>query len=160
MPSQSGAFVGDSPSPSQPGPAQGAGPTPRQTQRGCFYGTIPCSAGCWSHSGLATVSSLRQPILASLLPQNRRRNPFLRGLAALQTPCAPEAHRRVFFKSIARVHHTAPVPLCIWAAAGIFLWTFCLKRRLAEFIGSYTPPESRLLQLPKTNCLLVFSAQE
>ena len=119
--------MGDSSSPREPSPAQRAGPTPRQTQGGYFNGTIPASAGCWSHSGLATVSSLGQPILASLLPKNGRRNQFLRGPAGVQTPCAPEAHRRVCFKHYARVHHTAPVPLCTCAAAGIFYGRFAQK---------------------------------
>ena len=63
--------------------------------RGVFHGTIPASAGLWSHSVLTTVSSLGQPILASLLPNNGRRNPFLRGPAALQTPYPPSTQRRV-----------------------------------------------------------------
>ena len=50
------------------------------------------------------------------------------GPTALQTPCAPEAHRWVFFKQFARVHHTAPVLLCTWAAACIFYGRFAQKR--------------------------------
>ena len=78
-----------------------ATPSPRRranTQtysRGVFHGTIPAAAGLWSHSALTDVSSLGRPILASFVPKNGRRNPFLRGPAALQTPYAPAAHRRV-----------------------------------------------------------------
>ena len=81
-----------------------ARPSPRRrantqtNSRGVFHGTIPASAGLWSHSGLTTVSSLGQRILASLLPKNGKRNPFLRGPAVLQTPRAAEAHRQVCIK--------------------------------------------------------------
>ena len=80
------------PTPARPSPRRRA--NTQTNSRGVFHGTIPASAGLWPNSGLTTVSSLGQPILAGLLPKNGRRNPFLRGPAALQTPYAPSAHRR------------------------------------------------------------------
>ena len=150
-----------------------ARPSPRRwanTQtypRGVFYGTIRTPAGLWPHSGLATVSSLGQAPLASLLPKNGRRNQFLRGHAALQTPLAPEALRRVCFKHFAHVQHTTTLVRCrsaiglqkafslgvlptrrgtdgpYWPSTSELLYP---KRSLAKFIGSYTPPKSKLLQ--------------
>ena len=90
------------PFPTAPRPDPRRRANTQTNSRGVFYATVPVSAGCWSHSGLATVSSLGHPTLASLLPKNERRNPLLRGVDALQTVCAPEAHPPgLFFASSA-----------------------------------------------------------
>ena len=113
------------PTPGRPSPRRRA--NNQTNSRGVFHGTIPASAGLWSHRGLTTVSSLTQPISASLLPKNGRRNPFLRWPAALQTLCAPKPHRRV-----------------------------CIKVCPSDFIGSFTPPKSKRLQRLQTKLFVSF----
>ena len=98
------SLCGGFPFPTPPKPRPRRRANTQTNSRGVFHGTIPASAGLWSHSGLATVSSLGQPILVSLLPKNGTRNPFLRGPAALQTPSAPEAHHQVCTNFLLRVH--------------------------------------------------------
>ena len=119
------------PTPDRPRPRRRA--NTQTNSRGVFHGTIPASAGLWSHSGLTTASSLGQPISAGLLPKNGRGNRFLRGPAALQSPYAPSAHRRVCIR--------------------LFTQRSLVLIPRPRVSGS---DSSRR----KKNCLLVFSAQE
>ena len=146
------------PTPARSGPER---PVNTQTNsRGVFYGIVTPSAGCWSDSGLATDSSLRQPFLVSLLPKNGRRNPFLRGPAPLPTPCARDAQGQVCFCA-------SSAPMAQWCASpGLQLGSLghfahsprkrgpfgpgspnCFtKTNIHYFIRSHTPPKSKRLK--------------
>ena len=102
------------------------------------------------HSGLCRMLVPLSPPWGSQFwrascPKMGGETPFCEGLLPCKLcvrPSTPLGLRRALCSCATHCTSAALHLSC----SGHFLWTFCSKRRLAEFIGSYTPPERKRIQ--------------